>query len=79
MNQSKTTLLEVMIPQKRAKAKEHPPFLDMTYTDGENKRIIAEDHLRILGFNLQRNMSMQAHIESGEKISSPHSDRNWVL
>ena len=68
MNNSKTTISEVMVPQKRAKIPGHPPpHLDTIDKRGDPVRIQARKHLRILGFNIQDNLSHQAHISTGEK------------
>ena len=67
MNETKTTIVEVMVPQKRGKMKRQPPHLDTIGPDGKRKRIMAADHTRILGYNIQNNLAQQAHISSGEK------------
>ena len=67
MNATKMTLTEVMVPQKRAKIKGTPPKLETIGLEGEHKTIQAKFYTRILGYNLQNNLSMKAHMETGEK------------
>ena len=67
MNEDKTTLVEVMVPQKRVRVQGNPPYLDTRDNNGELKRVIAAKYTRILGYNLQENLTMNSHLESGEK------------
>ena len=67
LNMSKTNLLEVMIKQKRTRTKGQPPHIDTKDDRGADKRITAGKYLRILGGNLQDNLSWQYLIETGEK------------
>ena len=66
MNESKTTVVESMVPQKRGKIGGQKPYLDTVGLDGRMKRITAGNYTRILGYNLQENLSQQAHISTGE-------------
>ena len=68
---SKTCLLEIMVKQKRTCTKGSPPSILTTDADGQDKTIKAGRHLRILGGNLQNNLSWQAHVTSGEKALLP--------
>ena len=67
MNESKTTITEVMVPQKRAKQRGSPPQLETKNQKGEREIVRASEYTRILGFNLQDNLSLKAHICTGEK------------
>ena len=57
MNTGKTTLLECMVPQKRARTPGLPPNLKVTTETGEEKTITDSGQCRILGINLQSNMT----------------------
>ena len=67
MNEAKTTVTEVMVPQKRARLRGHSPSIEITNKKGELETIAAGRYTRILGFNIQDNLSLQAHMETGEK------------
>ena len=69
MNQTKTTMAEIMLPQKRSKTKGQPPTLKTVSPEGTQKTIYAADYTRILGLNISKNLSFKHHFESGEKIS----------
>ena len=71
LNMSKTKLIEIMIKQKRTRAKGTPPSISTVGSDGQVKIIKAETNLRILGGNLQDNLSWQAHLSTGEKALLP--------
>ena len=63
--------LESMLPQKRARTPGVPPHLDVKTDAGEDKSIQDTGVCRILGINLQANMTWLAHLESGEKAILP--------
>ena len=71
INQPKTTLIEIMIKQKKGRNRGTPPSLVVEKVPGTN--VIVEDskHMRILGANLQSNMGWAAHMEIGEKALLP--------
>ena len=71
INQTKTSLMEAMIPQKRGKTQGFPPTLRVQ-TDTGNIKIVEDSHyIRVLGGNLQRNLAWQAHLETGSKPLLP--------
>ena len=67
INETKTKIVEVMVPRKRARTRGSPPYLDTVGENGEMKRINAEKYTRILGYNIQDNLTMNAHLATGEK------------
>ena len=67
INMSKTTICEIMVPQKRCRIKGSPPYLTVTETTGEIKVIAAKQHIRLLGANIQDNFSWRLHLLDGEK------------
>ena len=60
-----------MLPQKRARLRGAPPYLDIRTDAGEEKRITDKGTSRILGINLQANMTWTAHLETGDKALLP--------
>ena len=71
LNMSKTKLMEIMIKQKRTRAVGTTPSLHTVGQDGQPKVIEVEKNLRILGGNLQDNLSLQAHLLTGDKAILP--------
>ena len=71
INQPKTALLEIMTHQKRSKIGGVPPSLVVKNPDGTDKVINPGRHMRLLGGNLQQNLSWQAHLEVGDKPLLP--------
>ena len=70
LNLPKTSLTEVMIPQKRTRTQGLPP--NLVVNDGtEVKQVKDKSYTRILGANIQSNMSWQAHMETGKKAMLP--------
>ena len=69
INQPKTALLEIMTHQKRSRIGGVPPSL--VVQNGTNKIITPGRHMRLLGGNLQENLSWQAHLEAGDKPLLP--------
>ena len=67
INESKTTLLELMVRQKLARINGTPPSILTKNEIGEDKLISAGTHIRLLGGNLQKSLSWQAHFETGER------------
>ena len=66
MNETKTTLVESMVYQKKCKIRGDPPSLQTISNLGERKLITARDHTRILGCNISENLSWKQHILTGE-------------
>ena len=75
LNVGKTTLLEAMIPQKKGKTPGEPPSLQVEAEPGRMKDIVDVGRCRILGVNIQSNMTWLAHLESGEKAILPRVRR----
>ena len=74
VNQSKTTLTEFMTHQKRAKLRGVPPELTVRERIGDawtDKHIVDNKTPRILGLNLQNNLSWDGHLTSGKKPLLP--------
>ena len=71
INLKKTALMESMIAQKKGKTPGTPPSLVVTGLDGEEKTVRDSVSIRILGANLQSNLSWQMHLEGGEKAVLP--------
>ena len=61
INELKTTLVEIMNPQKRIRTRGRPPYLDFINKEGEVERLKATKYTRILGFNVPHNLSLNAH------------------
>ena len=57
INTSKTTLIEMMLQQKRAKAKGTTPTLDTTDEIGRQKTVETSREATLLGGPLQNSMS----------------------
>ena len=66
INTSKTTLMEIMLKQKRSKLSGIPPSLSVRCNQ-QIKTITAATECFLLGGSLQFNMSWQAMIDTGEK------------
>ena len=73
INQSKTSLTECMLKQKRSKLTGHPPKLEVQDEAGNKKTIQNKKYLRILGANLQGNLGWTEHLEGGEKALVPRN------
>ena len=70
INLPKTTLTEVMISQKRVRTPGLPPSI--VVRDGQiDKTVVDKGFTRILGANIERNMSWQSHLETGPKSLLP--------
>ena len=87
LNESKTSLTEFMAHQKRAKTKGIPPDLTVEEevtdragrTKMEDKLISDSRHCRLLGMNMQNNMSWDAHLSSEQKAILPAIRRQLGL
>ena len=75
LNIGKTKMLECMIPQKRGKTQGTPPLLIVEEEPGKYKTIQDEGQLRILGVNLQGNLTWWSHLETGHKALLPRIRR----
>ena len=71
INQSKTSITEIMIAQKRGKTPGTPPSLSVLKDDGTTKIGQDSQHTRELGANLENNMLWNAHLETGAKALLP--------
>ena len=71
VNLSKTTLLESMVKQKRSRQNLIQPSLTTQKESGEEKIIFPEQQIRLLGVNLEQNLSWNAHLLHGEKALLP--------
>ena len=65
INMTKTSLMEIMMKQKRSKLKGEPPTLQVR-SNLEIKVIKSKTECFLLGGTLQNNMSWQSHIDNGE-------------
>ena len=75
MNSDKTTICETMICQKRAKITGQPPIMQVLDKTGKETTLKALEHTRILGMNIQRNLTWGAHLETGERALLPELRR----
>ena len=73
INVTKTAIVECMIKQKRGRTPGVPPHLvvEDQSKPGEFLRINYSPCLRILGSNIQPNISWQQHLEGGKKAVLP--------
>ena len=74
INQSKTVLTEFMTKQKRARCPGIPPDLTVTEPVGdrmEDSHITDRKYCRILGANLQNNLSWDNHLNTGKHAILP--------
>ena len=71
VNQSKTTLWELMVAQKACKVAGEPPQLLTIDDQGNNKIVRASLQAKCLGGNLQSNLLWQAMLETGEDAVIP--------
>ena len=71
VNASKTSLIEIMLPQKRAKIGGISPTLPTVNDQGEIKIIETRKHIKILGCNIQNTTSWQTHIDGNKDSMLP--------
>ena len=71
INMSKTELVEIMVRQKCVKITGAPPQLNVTAPDGRMKHIVASNSCRLLGANLDRDMSWRAQMDTGPNSLIP--------
>ena len=67
LNLGKTEILETMVRQKRTRILGTSPQLTVTKPDGSIKVITAKEHIRLLGANLNRDVTWSHQLELGEK------------
>ena len=67
LNLGKTEILEAMVRQKRVRLPGFPPQLAVQNNDGTLKVITAKESCRLLGANLDRDVTWAHHLETGEK------------
>ena len=73
VNTDKTAILEMMIKQKQGRTQGDPPHLIVENKEkpGELIKISDSKCFRILGSNLQSNITWKMHLESGKKAILP--------
>ena len=73
INTSKTSILELMIKQKKGRTGGEPPHLIVENPEkpGETMKISDAKNFRLLGANLQQNMSWKQHLETVKKAVLP--------
>ena len=71
INMDKTEILETMIRQKRTRILGVPPQLSITNREGILKVIEAKVSYRLLGTNLNSDMTWKHHLETGDKPILP--------
>ena len=71
LNQSKTSLTEMMVAQKKGKTSGQPPSLLVDTDTGTQKLIQDKTSTRILGSNVQSNILWNSHLEEGPKALFP--------
>ena len=76
INADKTNLVKVMIQQKRAKTRGNPPDLIVRNNVGQLETVSDRKYCRILGMNLQNNMTLNDHLETGKKSLLPSLRKN---
>ena len=76
INADKMNLVEVMIQQKRAKITGELPDLSVRNNDGQLETVSDRKYCRILGMNLQNNMTLNNHLETGKKSLLPSLRKN---
>ena len=64
-------MLETLVKQKRTKLKGQQPEIVTTKNDGTLKIIRPSETIRLLGVNLQQNLSWNSHLNTGEKALIP--------
>ena len=71
INLGKTEVIEIMVQQKRARLPGVPPQLVVETPDGNLKHIAASDSCRLLGANLDKDMSWHVNMDTGQKALIP--------
>ena len=65
-----------MIKQKRGRLPGNPPELEVVNNNMETETLKVKGHCRILGLNVQNNLTWNSHLESGTKSLLPGLRRN---
>ena len=65
-----------MIQQKRGKTPGLPPELTVTTMQGQQETIRDRQSVRILGLNVQKNLTWRSHLETGLKPLLPGLRKN---
>ena len=76
INKSKTHLEEIMLKQKRGRLHGHPPELEVTNDRGEPETVKVKGNIRILGMNVEKDLTWNAHLETGMKPLLPGIRKN---
>ena len=71
VNVGKTTIIEMMVKQKRNKIKGEITQIRTVNDKGEPKIVTPTQSIRVLGGNLQQNLGWDAHLENGELALPP--------
>ena len=71
INIGKTKTTKIMIRQKRCRMAGNPPSLTVRTEDNQVKEIQDTEVCRILGLNLQKNLTWKAHLKTGSKALLP--------
>ena len=75
INQTKTTILESMSKQKRPRLRQPQTYLETRKPAGEMKMIRPQESIKLLGVNLQQNLSYNMHLEGVEGFLLPEVRR----
>ena len=76
VNRDKTHIEEIMIKQKRGRQMGHPPELLERNHNQEIETIKVKGHCRILGLNIQNDLTWNSHMETGPKPLLPSLRKN---
>ena len=71
LNIGKTTITEFMVKQKKCKTPGSPPSLNVRTSTTTYKEIKDKGHCKILGAQLQANLTWNIHLEKGDKALFP--------
>ena len=72
INMGKTAIIEIMTRQKRVRLQDNPPpQLTVTTLQVILKNIQTSDHCRLLGANIDKDMSWKSHLTTGPKALIP--------
>ena len=76
INADKTHLVEIMIQQKRTKTLGEPPTLEVRNNEGNLETVNDRKSCRILGLNLENNLTQNSHLETRGKALLPSLRKN---
>ena len=71
VNEDKTTINEIMMPQKRTKITGNSPTLTVKDKNGADKLLQVGKFTRILGANISNNLTWSHHLETGDEAILP--------